>query len=345
MIAELVARADAARPPALFFAGEAPALREALQRHFGRSILVQRCPAEKRRRVLGLLPPALQPGTLDEMLAAHRSPDAAQALRSLQRLANSLEAGQPRAAAVLREGLEQTLTLQKLGLARRPAAGEASLPGRRSPAARRLRALSEPGIPAPGAAPLAVPGSVSPERRSVLGLEDRMQALRRLRLAQLLERPRLELAHALAREAERLADLLEGVLLLAAEAVAQAQDQLLARRQSTPIRIPTPARMRSPSRPASGCCGRRVGDEVLEPLLGAGDRRLERDRLAREPVERLERGPCRCRAPARAPRPSARGRACPVSSARTRWLRCSRSCTCEGSRIVREWFWIARTSA
>ena len=41
--------------------------------------------------------------------------------------------------------------------------------------------------------------------------------------------------------------------------------------------------------PPSGVPRRRVGDEVLEPLLGAGDRRLERDRLAREAVERLER--------------------------------------------------------
>ena len=31
--------------------------------------------------------------------------------------------------------------------------------------------------------------------------------------------------------------------------------------------------------------------------------------------------------------------------ARTARLRCSRSCTWDGSRIVREWFWIARTSA
>jgi Arc/MetJ-type ribon-helix-helix transcriptional regulator len=32
-------------------------------------------------------------------------------------------------------------------------------------------------------------------------------------------------------------------------------------------------------------------------------------------------------------------------SERTRWLRCSRSCTWLGRRMVREWFWIARTSA
>ena len=49
-----------------------------------------------------------------------------------------------------------------------------------------------------------------------------MQPLRRLGLAQLLERPRLQLTDALSRQSEGLADLLEGVLLLAAQAVAQA---------------------------------------------------------------------------------------------------------------------------
>ena len=44
--------------------------------------------------------------------------------------------------------------------------------------------------------------------------------------------PRLELPHPLAREAEGLADLLEGVLLVAPQPVAQPQDQLLTVRQT-----------------------------------------------------------------------------------------------------------------
>src|SRR5688500_12972806 len=47
-----------------------------------------------------------------------------------------------------------------------------------------------------------------------LRLEDWVEILRRECLAQLLERARLELPDALAREAERLADLLERVLFL-----------------------------------------------------------------------------------------------------------------------------------
>jgi hypothetical protein len=120
------------------------------------------------------------------------------------------------------------------------------------------------------------------------GLEDRVQALGRHRLAQLLERPRLELSHAFARQAQRLADLLERVLFLATEAVAQPQDQLLARGQHADQ--VTDARAHSLAVEAVVRRGReRVGDEVFEPLLGARDRRLERDRLAREQVEGLER--------------------------------------------------------
>ena len=95
-----------------------------------------------------------------------------------------------------------------------------------------------------------------------------MQALGRLRLAQLLERPRLELSHALARQAEGLADLLEGVLLFAAQAVAQAQDQLLARRQAAD-QEPTPDAHAVVVDSAVGCDRAAVGNEVLEPLLRA----------------------------------------------------------------------------
>src|SRR5262245_7593486 len=115
-----------------------------------------------------------------------------------------------------------------------------------------------------------------------------MQALGRHRLAQLLERPRLELAHALAREAERLPDLLERVLLLAAEAVAQAQDQLLARGEGAD-QVPDPGAHALRVESQVGRRRGRVRDEVLEALLGARDRRLERDRLPREQVEDLER--------------------------------------------------------
>src|SRR5690606_12049033 len=79
----------------------------------------------------------------------------------------------------------------------------------------------------PGGSRLPARRDRSP-RRARLRLEDRVEPLRGRRLAQLLEGAGLELAHALPREAERLPDLLVRVLLLAAQAVAQAQDELLA---------------------------------------------------------------------------------------------------------------------
>ena len=85
---------------------------------------------------------------------------------------------------------------------------------------------NENGRPAGAGRPFEV--GIEPELR----LEDRVQILRGQRLAELLQGSRLELPDPLARQAERLADLLEGVLLLAAQAVAQAQDQLLARRSA-----------------------------------------------------------------------------------------------------------------
>src|SRR5262249_42350525 len=110
-----------------------------------------------------------------------------------------------------------------ISTARRPthSADAQSARLRSGPAARRSRAKREP--PEDGGERRRAPAP------GVLGLEDRVEILRGQCLAQLLQGARLELPHALARQAERLADLLERVLLLAAEAVAEPQDQLLAR--------------------------------------------------------------------------------------------------------------------
>src|SRR5262252_5408367 len=62
-------------------------------------------------------------------------------------------------------------------------------------------------------------------------LRERDQLARARRLAQLAERLCLDLADALARHAEDLADLLEGMIAGAADPEAHAQDALLARRQ------------------------------------------------------------------------------------------------------------------
>lgn len=77
-----------------------------------------------------------------------------------------------------------------------------------------------------------------------LGLKNRMQPLRRLRLAELLERPRLQLPHPLTRQAKTLADLLERMVFLAAQAVAEGSIQ-------DPPRKVLPGRFPSIGSPAS----------------------------------------------------------------------------------------------
>src|ERR1043165_2786518 len=69
----------------------------------------------------------------------------------------------------------------------------------------------------------------APEERLVL--DERLEALAARRVAQLAERLRLDLADALAGDLEVLADFLERVIALLADAEAHAEDLLLARRE------------------------------------------------------------------------------------------------------------------
>jgi len=66
--------------------------------------------------VLEHLPQSLQPSVRRALRQAWQSASADLARRQLERLAASLEAEHPGAAASLREGLEETLTLLELGI-------------------------------------------------------------------------------------------------------------------------------------------------------------------------------------------------------------------------------------
>src|SRR5450631_768941 len=74
------------------------------------------------------------------------------------------------------------------------------------------------------------PGDI-PRRPSALALEERAQLLRARRMAQLPQRLRLDLADALARHVELLADLFERVVGVHLDAEAHAQDLRFARRE------------------------------------------------------------------------------------------------------------------
>ncbi len=92
------------------------ALRAAIREVFGSLAPLQRCQVHKRRNILEHLPERLH-ASVDRILReAWESADADLAKRRLERLASSLEAEHPGAAASIREGLDETLTLQRLGI-------------------------------------------------------------------------------------------------------------------------------------------------------------------------------------------------------------------------------------
>jgi transposase-like protein len=90
------------------------AIRKAVDQTFGVAACVQRCQVHKVRNVLGHLPLSRQAGARATLREAYRSPDAAQARRRLESLARQLDAAYPTAAASMREGLEETLTVLTL---------------------------------------------------------------------------------------------------------------------------------------------------------------------------------------------------------------------------------------
>jgi transposase-like protein len=100
----------------LFVIDGSKALRKALRDVFGGLALVQRCQVHKQRNVLDHLPKALRPSVVRALRQAWDATSVELARRQLERLAASLESEHPGAAASIREGLEETLTLQALGI-------------------------------------------------------------------------------------------------------------------------------------------------------------------------------------------------------------------------------------
>jgi putative transposase len=91
-------------------------LRKALRETCGATAVVHRCQVHKRRNVLEHLPEAMRPRVRRVLAEAYELADAALAKRRLLQLAAGLDHTHPGAAASLREGLDETLTLQRLGV-------------------------------------------------------------------------------------------------------------------------------------------------------------------------------------------------------------------------------------
>lgn len=92
------------------------AIRKAIRDCYGALAPVQRRTLHKRRNVLDHLPEGLRPVIGRKLDQAWRMDAADQAERALRRLADSLEEVHRGAAASIREGLAETLTVPRLGL-------------------------------------------------------------------------------------------------------------------------------------------------------------------------------------------------------------------------------------
>ena len=92
------------------------ALRKAVRDVFGDRALVQRCQEHKKRNVLAHLPKGMRASVKRAMNEAYRTEDPKRAQQMLENLARRLETEHPGAGASLREGLEETPTVKRLGI-------------------------------------------------------------------------------------------------------------------------------------------------------------------------------------------------------------------------------------
>ena len=115
LLSDLVERGLDPEQGMLFVLDGSKALRKAVRSVFG-EVPVQRCLWHKERNVLGHLPERDRPPVKARMRRAWRETDYPRALEQLTRLADELDRTHPGAAGSLREGMEETLTVIKLGI-------------------------------------------------------------------------------------------------------------------------------------------------------------------------------------------------------------------------------------
>lgn len=95
------------------------ALHKAVTQMFGSAALIHRCQVHKLRNILEHLPEGQRPWVRAIVVRAYKQTEVATARRLLQDVARRLEDQYPSAAASVREGLDETLTVITLGLSDR----------------------------------------------------------------------------------------------------------------------------------------------------------------------------------------------------------------------------------
>ncbi len=94
----------------------AKALQKAVRDVFGELAVIARCRTHKERNVMDHFVEAERPWVRRKLRAAWANPDAADAEAARRALAAHLERVNPDAAASLREGLAETLTVTRRGV-------------------------------------------------------------------------------------------------------------------------------------------------------------------------------------------------------------------------------------
>jgi len=115
LLSDLVERGLDPEQGILFVIDGAKALRKAIRTVFG-DAPVQRCVRHKERNVLDHLPERERPQVKQRLRRAWAADDHARALEQLKALATELDRTYPGAAGSLREGMEETVTLTRLGV-------------------------------------------------------------------------------------------------------------------------------------------------------------------------------------------------------------------------------------
>jgi putative transposase len=116
LLEDLVARGLNPERRYLFVIDGAKALRAAIERVFGERAEVQRCQIHKRRNVKEHLPKSAQRDTDRRIRNAYAMIRYAEAKAELGKIYRQLERINPSAAHSLEEGLEETLTVHRLGV-------------------------------------------------------------------------------------------------------------------------------------------------------------------------------------------------------------------------------------
>ena len=119
LLADLQSRGLRTTRSVLVILDGSKALHKAVTQTFGSAALIHRCQVHKRRNIREHLPDGQRPWVRAIVARAYKQVDVAAARRLLQNLARRLEDRYPSAAASVREGLEETLTILTLGLSDR----------------------------------------------------------------------------------------------------------------------------------------------------------------------------------------------------------------------------------